>query len=437
MKTETEIFIYCRNFSARLDYIAGFLSDSLGLRFRIADKIVNDDKPLIHYGKVPDSKIFSIPDSGFLHEKGIRPFIPEIHRENGVFLFPVKGNFNLQFDLFAAIFYLISRYEEYLPFIPDRHGRFEIAQSFSYRNDFHQEPVIDKWLILLRKALTDKYPRLIFPDKKYAFIPTIDIDSPWAFRYRRKGRNLPGLAKSIMLGNLKEARYRLQSLAGAVSDPFDVYSFIRETDKKYKTKSLIFFLLADNGFLDPNHSLESEEFKRLMDDLSADYELGIHPSYASNSQEKKLDQELELYRSFVGKSPEKSRQHYLILKFPETYRKLVQKGLKDDYSMGYASSPSFRAGTTLPFRFYDLEREQKTDLTIHPFAVMDITMQKYMKVNPEKAIQVVSQIIQKIREVNGVFTSLWHNESLSEFGPWKGWRKVYIQMISQATEGIC
>jgi hypothetical protein len=43
---------------------------------------------------------------------------------------------DLPFDPLAATFYLVSRYEEYLPFIPDEHGRFPAKQSFAFSNGF-------------------------------------------------------------------------------------------------------------------------------------------------------------------------------------------------------------------------------------------------------------------------------------------------------------
>ena len=48
-----------------------------------------------------------------------------------------------------------------------------------------------------------------------------------------------------------------------------------------------------------------------------------------------------------------------------------------------------------------------------------------MKLNIEEAKNITSQIINEIKSVNGTFISLWHNETLSETGIWKGWRSVF------------
>ena len=71
----------------------------------------------------------------------------------------------------------------------------------------------------------------------------------------------------------------------------------------------------------------------------------------------------------------KSRQHFLAFELPTTYLKLIQSGILEDYSMGYASHLGFRAGICSPFRFYNLLEEKETDLVVYPFQVMDVTLQ--------------------------------------------------------------
>lgn len=431
MRSTGEIDILCRERTSRLEYVTGFISSVTGLRFRIL-LTPEDSKYLINYGPSPLVSAFNIPEAGFLSERGIRPFEPEIQKDNGFYLFPSTG-FDLPFDIFSAIFYLISRYEEYLSFDPDRYGRFEANQSFSYRQNFLQQPVVDQWLQIFKNKLTSKFPGLICDQPVFTFVSTIDIDSPWAFRFRKAGGNLSGILRNILSWDISAAGHRLKVLAGKEKDPFDVYSFISETEKRYGFTSTFFFLLAHNGKFDLNHSIHSAEFGRLVKDVTRNRPVGIHPSFSSSSRQKELSEEIEKYISLTGEKPVRSRQHFLILRFPDTYRQLISKGISDDFTLGYATIPSFRAGTTYSFRFYDLEREQQTNLIIHPFTVMDVTLRKYMGLSPEQATSYVSDLIAKIKVVNGVFTSLWHNESLSEYGVWKGWRNVFTEMVREAS----
>ena len=128
----------------------------------------------------------------------------------------------------------------------------------------------------------------------------------------------------------------------------------------------------------------------------------------------------------------KSRQHFLMLRFPETYRNLIANGISEDYTMGYADEVGFRASLCTPFYFYDLQKEEKTNLRIHPFAVMDATMNLYLKIKPAVALDYVRQLIDETKKVTGTFILLWHNESLSEVATWKGWKNVYEELIKEA-----
>ena len=128
----------------------------------------------------------------------------------------------------------------------------------------------------------------------------------------------------------------------------------------------------------------------------------------------------------------KSRQHFLILHLPHTYQKLIDNDILEDYSMGYAAHTGFRAGTCTPYKFFDLDTESATDLTVYPFALMEATLKYYMKLQPEQAIEHISEIVEKVKKVDGTFIGLWHNETLNDVGIWSGWRRVFEHMVEVA-----
>ena len=137
-------------------------------------------------------------------------------------------------------------------------------------------------------------------------------------------------------------------------------------------------------------------------------------------------------QKIVMREISKSRQHFIKLSFPSTYRQLIDADITDDFSMGFSGEIGFRAGICTSFYFYDLERETETRLRIHPFAVMDATLRYYMKIMPAEALSYVGPIIKEIKAVNGTFITIWHNESISNKKPWEGWRGVYEEIIKAA-----
>jgi hypothetical protein len=160
--------------------------------------------------------------------------------------------------------------------------------------------------------------------------------------------------------------------------------------------------------------------------------MGIHPSYYTVENPDLLKTEIENLEKVLNVDIHRSRQHFLRLVLPDTYQNLIENDIEDDFTMGYAALPGFRAGICDTYNFYNLDLETETKLRIHPFAVMDGTLNDYLKLSPDGAIKKIEQLMNEVKKVNGTFISLWHNEALSDEKRWKGWRKVYESMLESA-----
>jgi hypothetical protein len=440
MPATGEIILLSPAITARMKYITRFISGRLGCDIHLihTDELSKDDLPLnaivLNYGLNPLEGCFNIFSEGLMFKTGIdKQDTGHFRQEGRMYLYPAPGGFDLQFDLLSSCFFLISRYEEYLPFEPDRYGRFEADQSLAFRIGFLEEPVIDQWLMLFKKLLRQKFPGLVFPAPSFRYISTFDIDNPWAYRNKGVLRNVAGSLKAMLQGRSSDFRQRLSVLGGILQDPFDNYEYIRNIELEYHFTSIFFFLFGGYDRLDSNYTLNTPHFKNLVQQIGQDHKTGIHPSFRSNDEARLLPVEHKRYSSILGKPPEISRQHFLILRFPETYRRLIEMGIKEDYSMGYASYPGFRAGTSSPFNFYDLTAEYETNLVVFPFAVMDVTLQQYLSLTPHEALDRIKNITSQVKDAEGTFLSLWHNESLSGQGTWKGWREVFEGMLEVVT----
>ncbi len=266
-------------------------------------------------------------------------------------------------------------------------------------------------------------------ERSYSFISTIDIDQAWAYLHKGIARHLAGGLKNSIKGDIRDIKRRTQTLSRLKKDPFDNYEYLFEIlqgiDNRY------FIQVGKYSKFDKNHSGRNPAMRKLIHKLAKHSEIGIHPSVRSG-QRRELDQEIALLSNIVGKEIVKSRQHYLYLRFPKTYRNLIQNGIKEDYSMGYPYKPGFRAGTATPFKFYDLLEEKVTDLKIIPFQVMDSCLNYNMGLSTQTAKELIDEYIKKVKKVNGTFVSIWHNSSLGDEAEWEGWRAVFENMLSQA-----
>eukprot|EP01090_Pellita_catalonica_P022645 TRINITY_DN8886_c0_g1_i4.p1 TRINITY_DN8886_c0_g1~~TRINITY_DN8886_c0_g1_i4.p1 ORF type:complete len:170 (-),score=9.45 TRINITY_DN8886_c0_g1_i4:10-519(-) len=157
--------------------------------------------------------------------------------------------------------------------------------------------------------------------------------------------------------------------------------------------------------------------------------VGLHPSYYTVNNAAMLKKEKERLENITNMPIKRSRQHYLRVSLPETYQQLIDLEIDEDYSMGYTTHVGFRATTCTPFHFYDLDFEIQTPLKIFPFALMDTTLNDYMKLTPKQSLGKIRDLKNEVKAVNGTFITVFHNESLSNYLRWRGWNRLYNSMI--------
>lgn len=433
------LLIYTHKITHRNKYIFNLIfKDMIGIDFTLTtdvEELKRYEGAKLSYTHNPITDELFFISRNLLFETGINEQNISVfeYEDNKVFFATGKAS-ALPFDVFAASFYLVSRYEEYLPHIRDIHDRFDAKDSIAFLNGFLEKPVVNTWVLLIKGLIQIKYPHLFFPEKKFEFISTLDIDNAYAYREKGFTRSVGGYIKSISEGNFSDIAERTRVLMGMEKDPYDTYDFQLQILKKYKFKSIYFFLLGDYGPNDKNLPIESKKFQSLIKMLADYAQVGIHPSYGSNSSKLQLKKEISRLSHVLHRDVTKSRQHFLKLTMPETYRNLIDLDITDDYTMGYAFQVGFRASICTPFNFYDLDTELETKLKIHPFAVMEGTLKYHMKLRPSEGLEKIKALIDEVRAVNGVFISLWHNDTVNDRKIWKGWKTVYEEMVIYASE---
>jgi hypothetical protein len=234
--------------------------------------------------------------------------------------------------------------------------------------------------------------------------------------------------------NLHDVFTRFKVLAGAEADPYDTYDFIQMVHERFNLEPYYFILFADYGGNDNNINITNKTFHKLLLKLDEGKKVGIHPSLSSNKHLKRLNQEHAGLLQVLGRDITMSRQHFLKISFPRTYRNLLNLGITDDFSMGYASHPGFRSGMARSYWFFDLSNNESVPLKIHPVTLMDVTMKDYLRLTPEQSIETIHRMISMVRSVGGEFISLCHNETFSEYGRWLGWRSIYEELLRFAAQ---
>jgi hypothetical protein len=424
------IKIYSRSNVSRLRYIVGIiLGDILGLQW----EIVTDRRKLgkhlvINYSSETIPGAFTISPASLLFESGIRPQEITVGEWRGLPVFFREQQADLPFDVFAASFYMVSRYEEYLEFQPDEHGRFKASSSLAFKNNFLTIPIVDLWAREFAKALLRSYPTLVFRRNEFRSLITIDSDQPFAYLGKSLLTSFGGMIRDLTYGE-GHAGDRYKVVIHEKKDPFEVYDYISGTIEKYQAEAFFFFPSGDHSRYDANPSWKNEEYRGLIKRISGKFRTGLHPSYQSHGRFKLLETELERLRNITGKDIISSRFHYIRLSFPSSYRDLIKAGIGEDYSMGFPDEPGFRAGIARSYCFYDITEDRQTDLRIVPFQVMDATLYQYKSLDPAASKEVITGLMDQTRNAGGQFVSLWHNTSLLETPEWKGWRELFESML--------
>ncbi len=332
-------------------------------------------------------------------------------------------------DLFAAIFFHLSRYEEYLPFAPDSHGRFTAQHSWSYQEGVLKIPVVDQLIHVLYQWFFIQFKNIPPLKTRFKKVPTYDIDMAWAYLNKGIFRNMAGVFREVQKTKWSDLKNRVAVLRGQKSDPYQTFSLFETWHQSSHSTPIYFFLLGKYSTYDKNISPSNQAFQQLIKRIASQYPIGIHPSYLSNQSFSQLQLEIETLANISNQPILRSRQHFLKLHLPTTYRQLLQSGIQQDYSMGYADEIGFRAGTSQPFYWYDLAKEERTDLLVHPFQIMDVTLKEYLKLSPAEAMEEIKEMIDTIKMTNGTFCSLWHNSSFSYIEDWEAWKAVYAFLL--------
>ncbi len=409
------LLIYTHKITDRFTYIMKQLFIRiLGIEISFTTKVedfIKHSGAKITYTKQPLQNEFFVRSNDLLFEQGINDLDIVVHEWEGVPCFFGAGErSNIPFDIFSASFYLLCRYEEYLPFVRDVHGRFPPRESVAYRNSFLQLPVVDLWAYRLLDKLKERFPDLENDPKPYSFTSLIDVNASHAFAHRGLFRSIGGLFYDVGRLRFRRIAERIKVWFYPERDPYDNFSLLVDRHKEHQIKSLFFFQFATYSTFDKNVSPNNNRFRFLIKSIADYSKVGLAASYSSFDNLESLKKERKKLAGVINRPVDTCRMRYNRIDFPQTYRNLVDSGFTDDYTMGYTHEPGFRAGTCTPFYFYDINLEIQQPIRIHPFAFHDYAFVNLG--NKEGMLKRLDALYQEVRKVNGNFITVFSNELL-------------------------
>ncbi|MGQ9621237.1 MAG: polysaccharide deacetylase family protein [Bacteroidales bacterium] len=419
--------IYSRGDFPRLRYVADqIFFNLLGVPYEIVtDKRKFGRNPVVNYSDEEISGAFKISPCGLLGETGIRPHEINVTEWKGIpVFFQTEKLSDLPFDVFSAVFYMLSRYEEYLDYKPDIHDRFPAASSLASKSGFLRRPVVNLWVKEMARSMIVRCPELVFRKNAFKALVTFDVDEPFKFRGKNILRNMKGFFLDFSK-KYSDPVERYRTISKKQKDPWDIFDYMIEKTEESGAEIRVFIPTGDRSDYDRWPSWQNEDYSNLVICISGKIKTGLHPSYLSCNDLKRLKTEKERLEKLISSEVISSRYHYIRLKFPYSYVNLAEAGIKEDYSMGFPDESGFRAGIASPYFFYDLHSERTTNLLIFPFQVMDSTLLYYNKMKSGEAQCLIEELIDETRNVGGLFQSVWHNTILAESEEAIEWRAVF------------
>lgn len=422
------LLVYTHKITPRLKYTFKHLCKRiLGVDVKFTSKVedfIAHNSLKMSYTKKPLSSELFVRSNDLLFEQGLSDLDISVQQWDETKGFFAAGErSDLPFDIFAASFYLLSRYEEYLPHVKDDYGRFMAQESLAYKHRFLNQPIVDIWAYKLQDVLKNRFPDFEFPQRTYKVQPVIDV--PMAYYFRKKGllRTIGGTFSDIGRFRLKQLYQRYSVLMGFKRDPYDTFKWIITKQKQYDFKFIVFFLIGSFSTYDKNNSTNKKEFVSLIKSVADYSKVGIKASYFALDNISVLKKEKLKMESIINRELSAVRHSFSKLNMPKSYRNLIELEINKDFTMGYIDTLGFRAGTCTPFQWYDLDYEVQTPLQINPYHCLDYALLRYeSQLDKTEHLQ---KLIDEVKAVNGTFVPVFHNYTFSDIDRWKGYRSLF------------
>jgi len=265
-----KLLVYVPILTPRIKYIFNFifneiLQTQVGFSSNV-EEFKASALPKISYANQPLGKEPFFKNSDFLLSHTITP--PTIKTTTfGDMIVPFAvDNSGLPFDVFAAAFYFVTRYEEYLPYKADQDGNYPAASSLQSKLKLLEFPVIDGWALMLKNMLLKHFPDLFFGKKEFEFIPLICLyensGTPgWIKQTMQLFSKIPFLGKPAVPEQSKKSGLQL---------------FLIEQNEKYKLNAVTFFKPSEEVDMtcDRHITFPSSYLQLLKNGISKDYRMG-------------------------------------------------------------------------------------------------------------------------------------------------------------------
>ncbi|AXH09211.1 hypothetical protein CP960_01755 [Malaciobacter halophilus] len=389
-------------------YILDIIFDEfLGLDFKV---IQNDDcKNWII--ELPNKQVLTIKDTFF---NKYPKDLDYLKLEN----IPQKIE---ELDIFAASFFMLTRWEEYVNKARDSHNRFPATESLAYKQGFLDRPIVNEYLEEFKKNLLELDSNLQFKSRCYQTFLTHDID--YIQKYSNVNNCVREIAgdiikrKSLLLA-VKNLIRQVKVFLGVAKDPFDTFDYLMDVSEKVGIKTHFFFMGKGETEYDNHYDSSSIKIKSTISNIkNRGHNIGIHPTYNAYNDSMQLKNEKNELENNLNTKIVFGREHYLRFEVPTTWQIWEDNLMQWDSTCGYADKEGFRCGVCYEYSVFNILTREKLKLKEKPLIVMECTIIDKSKMKGDYKAEVLNRmndLKEKCKQYNGDFVLLWHNCHLED-----------------------
>jgi len=406
--------------------------DKIEINLENGKKIIFEDHFFNKYTKDLDYlKFENIPNNVHFEIKTNNPFIPENDLPiiyGRPYLKINDSEIICGIDIFASMFFMLTRWEEYVNKKRDVHDRFIGNESLAYKYNFIDRPIINEYVEMIWNILIYLGFKHERKNRKFEIMLTHDVDSPFSFNFKPIFYKIKNIGADIILRkNFNNAFNKFISIfykdinKKLKYDDNFTFNYILEQSEKRNLKSHFYFIPRGTYKQQFNYDISNIIIINLIKTiLSRGHYIGIHGSYETYDNMEIFKEDINYFRKVLDLNKiiceiKGGRQHFLRFIIPYTYYNYAESLLEYDTTLSYADISGFRCGTCYEFTPFDFIKRKIINIKEIPLIVMDATINsaQYMNLGyTEKGLFYIMKLKDRCKKYNGIFCLLWHNSEL-------------------------
>jgi len=397
-------------------------------------KVIYYNKNCINKLTIPNRSYANIKENVLWLSKDI--FVIKDTMENGW-----EGTCN--YDIFWNAFVFLSRLEEYQKETNEKQIKSYAKNHPRKEKTTFDVPVVNNLFNELELIIKRNFPELTFGSKQKPVIElSHDVDYiKKTFQLRLKQTAFNGYNTLKALKNpsvfIHKAQTTLSFLFSNTS--YWCFDYWESLEKKYLKRSVFYIYVQTekkdlkSWLLDPSYDVRTDKklqikLKQLIYD---GFEIGLHGSYYSAIDEKRLVNEKAVLEDIIGKRVEKIRQHWL--RYEERITPVLHnKYFKYDSTIGWNDSIGFRSGCASRYRPFDHDKQEPFEYMVTPQVIMDSAIFDYEAERIELQAKKALLMIKNIQSLKNSHISIsWHQRVCNND---YRWHKLYEKILREHTK---